>query len=166
MTKPPKTTPPTTKNDSLLERLFTYLPPGQVVRYLIVGVWNMCFGYGLFALSTYLLTGLVPMAYMLAAVLSNVIAITVAFLGYKWFVFKTQGSYLREYLRCYVVYGTAFLVNLVLLPVLVYLLGLVVSPPVYAPYIAGAILTGGTVLVSFVGHRQFSFACQKPTEVP
>jgi putative flippase GtrA len=147
------------------DRVVRRFPPGQVVRYLIVGVWNTLFGYSLFALFTWLLTGVVPMAYMLACVLSNAIAITVAFLGYKWFVFKTKGNYLREYLRCWVVYGTAFLVNLALLPVLVVLFETIVKPQA-SPYIAGAVLTAGTVLLSFVGHRQYSFARGPSTKIP
>jgi putative flippase GtrA len=147
-------------------QLARHFPPGQVVRYLIVGLWNTLFGYGLYALFTWLLTGVMPAPYMLASVLSNVIAVTGAFLCYKWFVFKTKGNYLREYLRCYMVYGTAFLVNLALLPILVYLLDLVVRPQTCVPYLAGAILTAGTVVLSFVGHRQFSFAKKDRTESP
>jgi putative flippase GtrA len=150
----------------LPQQLARHFPPGQMVRYLIVGVWNTLFGYGLYALFTWLLTGVMPFPYMLASVLSNVIAVTGAFLGYKWFVFKTKGNYLREYLRCYMVYGTAFLVNLALLPILVYLLNLVVRPRTCVPYLAGAILTAGTVVLSFVGHRQFSFAKKDPTKSP
>jgi putative flippase GtrA len=149
----------------LSARFARHFPPGQVARYLVVGIWNTLFGYSLFALFTWLLTGLVPMAYMLACVLSNVIAITVAFLGYKWFVFKTKGNYLREYLRCYVVYGTAFLVNLALLPLLVVLFDWIVNPRA-SPYVAGAVLTAGTVLLSFVGHRQYSFARGQSTRTP
>jgi putative flippase GtrA len=121
------------------------IPFGQIARYLIVGVWNTCFSYVIFALFTYLLTGIVPFAYMLAAVLSNILAVTVAYLGYKWFVFKTKGNYLREYMRCYTVYGTIFLINLALLPLLVALLSLLLGPS-RAPYVAGAVLAAGGVL--------------------
>jgi putative flippase GtrA len=165
MTKPPTPIRDAAKDASRLNRILRHLPPGQVVRYLIVGVGNTLFGYGLFALFTWLLTGIVPMAYMVACVLGNVVAITVAFLGYKWFVFKTKGNYLREYLRCYVVYGTAMLVNLALLPVLVKLAEWVVGPQAYAPYIAGAVLTAGSVLLSFVGHRHYSFARDNSTKL-
>lgn len=132
----------------------------QLIRYLIVGAGNTLFGYGCYALLTFLLTGVVPYAYMLAAVLSSVINITVSYFGYKFFVFRTNGNYLQEYLRCYVVYGTATLVNLTLLPVLVTILNLFVRPPEYAPYLAGAVLTVGTVVASFIGHRRYSFAPQ------
>ncbi len=142
----------------MIQRLANSVPSGQVVRYLLVGAWNTLFGYGLYALLTYLLTPLIPYAYMAAALLGTVVCITVSFLGYKIFVFRTKGNFLKEYLRCYVVYGTSTVVNLALLPVLVAVLNLYVEPQVYAPYIAGAILTVGTVVASFIGHRQYTFA--------
>jgi putative flippase GtrA len=140
-----------------------HVPAGQALRYLAVGAWNTLFGYGCYALLTYLLTGILPYAYMAAAVLSTVVNITVAYLGYKVFVFKTKGNYLREYLRWYVVYGTTTLVNLALLPLLVAALDVFVRPQSYAPYVAGAILTVGTVVASFFGHKRYSFA---PKGVP
>lgn len=149
---------------SPLGRLVRHFPPAQVLRYLLVGAWNTLFGYGLFAALTYLLTGVVPYAYMAASALSNVGAITVAFFGYKWFVFRTKGNYLREYLRCYMVYGTAMLVSLALLPILMILLQRVVRLHGSAPYVAGAMLAVGTVLISFVGHKRFSFAAKGGAE--
>ena len=146
----------------MIQRLVSSAPPGQVVRYLLVGVWNTVFGYGLYALLTYLLTPLIPYAYMAAGLLGAAVCITVSFLGYKLLVFRSRGNFLKEYLRCYVVYGTSTLVNLALLPVLVAVLNLYVEPPVYAPYIAGAILTVGTVVASFIGHQQYTFA-HKPS---
>ena len=147
---------------SPIRHLLRHAPPGQVVRYLVVGVWNTLFGYGLFALLTYLLTPRIPYAYMAASVLSHVVAVTVAFVGYKRFVFRTQGNFLREYFRCYVVYGTTFLVSFSLLPVLVFLLNLMMDRA-YSPYVAGAILTAGNVVLSFFGHQRYTFG-RKPEE--
>jgi putative flippase GtrA len=133
-------------------------PTGQSIRYLLVGTWNTLFGYALFASLTYLFTGLIPCAYLLASLLGNVVAVTVAFLGYKWFVFRTQGDYLREYLRCWAVYGTATIVGLVALPLLVIGLSWLMGPHAYVPYLCGALLTALSVLTSFLGHKHFSFA--------
>ena len=141
---------------SALERLRA-LPRGQLLRYLVVGGWNTLFGYGVFAGLTYVLTDRVPYAYMVANVLSNVIAITVAYLGYKVFVFKTRGNYLREYARFYVVYGAAMALGLVLLPAFVALVGLVLPRPALVPYVAQALVIPVTVLSSFVGHKRYSF---------
>jgi len=165
--------------DSRRAGLRRWLPSWQFGRYLLVGVWNTAFGYLTYAALTWVLSRHVAYGYLYAAVLSNLIAISVAFLGYKWFVFKTRGNYLREWMRCFVVYGAAALPGLLLLP-------MVVSALVYfchispgarvghathfqltaaymsatfltAPYIGGAILTAGTVVFSFFGHRHITF---------
>jgi len=74
--------------------------PGQFGRYLLVGAWNTLFGYGTFALFTAVLNPIVPHSYIWASLLSSLLNITVAYFGYKWFVFKTKGNYLREWMRC------------------------------------------------------------------
>jgi len=141
---------------SVLER-FRGVPRGQLLRYLVVGGWNTLFGYGVFAGLTWALTGRVPYAYMVAAVLSSIIAITMAYVGYKAFVFKTRGNYLREYLRFYVVYGASTLLSLALLPVFVFIVTPLLPQPVYAPYVAQALVMPIVVLSSFFGHQRFSF---------
>src|ERR1700674_2234048 len=88
-----------------LAALTRHIPPGQFGRYLLVGLGNTVFGYATFAFFTAILDRYVPQSYMLASVLASVLNITVAFLGYKWFVFKTKGNYLREWGRCVGVYG-------------------------------------------------------------
>lgn len=132
-------------------------PRGQFLRYLLVGAWNTIFGYTVYALLTYVLTDVIPYAYMVASVMANIIAITVSFIGYKFIVFRTKGNYLREYLRVYVVYGGAAGLNLVLLPILVGVLDCLLKEPYYSAYVAGAIVTAVTVLFSFVGHGKYSF---------
>ncbi len=129
----------------------------RVLRYLIVGGWNTAFGYAAFAGLNYLLTGVIPYPYMAANVLANVISITVAYFGYKVFVFKTKGNYLREYLRTYLVYGASCLVSLAMLPVCVALVRHVVHNPVLAPYIAQAMVVPVIVAMSYFGHKKFSF---------
>lgn len=138
-------------------RLTRHIPPGQFGRYLSVGIWNTAFGYGTFALFTALLDRYIPASYMVGALLSSILNITVAFLGYKWFVFKTKGNYLREWLRCLVVYGSTILVGLALLPPTVFLVAYATGNPSIAPYVAGALLMGAQVILSFFGHKKFSF---------
>ena len=131
----------------------------QLGRYLLVGAFNTVFGYSLFAVLNYSLQGLGSYSYMLASLLSNLIAITVAFLGYKWFVFKTKGKYLPEWIRCVAVYSSGMLLTLAGLPVLVPLLRRVmVHQPQGAPYVAAAIMAVVTVIASFFGHKHISFA--------
>ncbi len=139
------------------DRLTRHIPPGQFGRYLVVGIWNTAFGYGTFALFTALLDRYMPASYMAGALLSGVLNITVSFLGYKWFVFKTKGNYLREWMRCLMVYSGSILIGLASLPPTVFAVSYVTGDPRAAPYIAGALILGVQVILSFLGHRTFSF---------
>ncbi len=149
----------------VLQLILKRLPSRELQRYLFVGVWNTLFGYGVFALLTYLLTDHMPYPYMVASAVSHVINVTVAFLSYKHFVFRAEGSLVRQYLRCHIVYGSTFLVNFALLPILVGGLQLMVGPQRYVPYVVGGVLTLFTAFVSFLAHKHFSFAPQRPADV-
>jgi putative flippase GtrA len=129
-----------------------------LIRYLAVGACNTAFGYGCFALLTLLLTPIFTYGYVLASLLANLFSITFAFFGYKWFVFKTKGNYLREWIRCVGVYATSMIVSAAALP---FAVGFIRRQPGHdrsAPYIAGAIVLVFSVLFSFFGHRHISFA--------
>jgi putative flippase GtrA len=141
-------------------RIIAHIPPGQLLRYLVVGTWNTFFGYACFAVLTVLLDRVIAHGYIVANLLSILINVTVAFLGYKWFVFKTKGNYLREWLRVVGIYSTAILISTVMLPVLVFVIRSASNWDKAAPYIAGAVLTGFTVVYSFVGHKKFSFRAE------
>ena len=142
---------------SILPALTAHIPPGQLGRYLLVGACNTVFAYGTFAIFTYVLGHYIPASYMVASVLSSLLNITVSFLGYKWFVFRTRGNYLREWLRSIMVYSGAIALGLLLLPPTVFAVRRITGNPTTAPYIAGAILLAMQVVVSFLGHRNFSF---------
>jgi putative flippase GtrA len=121
----------------------------EKINYLLVGGWNTVFGYVAF-LSLYFLFG-EKIHYLVLLVVSNILSITNAYIGYKIFVFKTRGNYAREYARFYLVYGGAMALNFVLLPVCVEFLRL--SPP-----IAQGGLVFLNVIFSYFGHKHFSFA--------
>jgi putative flippase GtrA len=134
-----------------------HIPPGQFGRYLLVGAWNTLFGYGSYVFFTAMLSPMFSHSYVVASVISSLLNITVSFLGYKWFVFKTKGNYLREWIRCVGVYSGGILFGVLTLPVLVVLIRRNTRFVAQAPYIAGALLTGFMVVYSFVGHKKFSF---------
>ena len=137
----------------------------QMGRYLLVGGFNTLFGYSLFAILNFCLQGIGSYSYMLASLLSNLIAITVAFLGYKWFVFKTKENYLKEWIRCVAVYSTGMLLTLAGLPILVPVLRRsMIQRPQSAPYVAAAIMAVVTVIASFFGHKHISFAVKTNPE--
>jgi putative flippase GtrA len=142
--------------------LATHVPPKQLGRYLLVGIWNTAFGYGLYAGFTALLSHYVANSYLPALLLSNLLSITVSFLGYKWFVFRTTGNYFREWCRCVSVYSGSMLISFVTLPFLVYFFRSILGYSRQAPYLAGGVLTGMTAIISFFGHKHISF--RKKTE--
>ena len=118
-------------------------------RYLVTGVWNTAFGYGVFALLVALMTPRVH--YLLIGIAASVLAITNAYIVHKLVVFRTKGNYLREYGRYYVIYGATAVGGLALLALFVDGLGLNL-------YLAQAFVLGMQVAASFIGHRRFSFA--------
>ena len=145
---PGVTTTPTRNNRGAL----------TLVRYLAVGGCNTAFGYGCFALFTLLLSPFLSYGYVLASLLANLFSITFAFFGYKWFVFKTKGNYLKEWVRCVGVYSGSMILSAAALP---FVVGIIRRQPGHdrsAPYIAGAIVLVFSVLFSFFGHRHISFA--------
>jgi len=138
--------------------LLTEIPPGQLIRFLAVGIWNTLFGYASFALCAFVLRGAYPRyGYVIAGAISSVLNISVAFLAYKWFVFKTKTNYLREWARCMVVYSSSIAVGLILLPVLVSVIHRVTPLLAAAPYVAAAILACCNALYNFLGNRKFTF---------
>jgi putative flippase GtrA len=144
-------------SDHWSEKLTQHVPPRQFGRYLLVGAWNTLFGYGSFAFFTAFLSPMIPHSYIAASIISSLLNISVSFFGYKWFVFKTKGNYLREWLRCVAVYSGGILFGVLTLPILVALIRHNTRFFAQAPYIAGAILTAFMVVYSFIGHKNFSF---------
>src|ERR1700681_3566301 len=138
-------------------------PTLTLVRYLAVGACNTIFGYGCFALFTLLLTPLLSYGYVVASLFANLFSITFAFFGYKWFVFKTQGNYLKEWIRCVGVYAGSMILSAAALP---FVVGVIRRQPGHdrsAPYIAGAIVLVFSIVFSFFGHRHISFADRNQT---
>ncbi len=133
------------------------------MRYVLVGGFNTIFGYALFAILNWYFTRIGSYGYMCAWAVTSLISLTVAFLGYKWFVFRTRGNYLAEYIRCLGVYGTTMLVSFLGLTILVTALRHWLYRPELAPYIAAAIMTIVTVTISFLGHKNISF--RQPDEM-
>ena len=126
----------------------------QGVRYLLVGIWNTIFGYGFFAILEITLGHVVP--YMLVLVVAQVVSTVMAYVLYRYLVFKVRGHFWRDLVRFSLVYAAAFAVNLVLLPVMVSGLG-------WNVLLSQALIVGGTVIASFFAHRNFSFRRRNPS---
>lgn len=141
-----------------MRRLFnlaTTLVNDQRIRFLAVGGVNTVVGYGLFAaLDLYVFAG-IPFGYLLSLALSYAIAITLAFILYRRFVFHVTGHVWTDLTRFVSVYLVSIGVNAVALPILIELFGL-------NSLVAQAIVLVCTTVISFFGHREFSF--RRPAE--
>jgi len=120
----------------------------EVFAYLAAGTWNTLFGVGLYSLCYRLWGNHVD--YLLLAVPVNIAAVTNAFVCYKLFVFRTKGNWLKEYFRCYLVYGGGTLAGMGLLWLLT---GCFRIQPDLANMLGTVIVITG----SFFGHKYFSF---------
>jgi len=138
------------------------LPGAEVIRFLAVGGFNTVFSLALYS-------GLViffgrmlphrgkPLIADIAFAISTPIGITVAFLCYKHFVFRTKGNYLKEWLRCFAVYSVSFPMGLVILPAATHLFQRAVLTHPYAPFLAGIVNSLIIACYSYFAHKKFSF---------
>lgn len=120
----------------------------QGIRYLIVGAWNTVFGYCTFAALQLLFGDQVN--YLILLCIAMVFAILNAYIGYRLFVFKVQGRWIRDLGRFSIVYLGSLAANLAILPLLVEVAGIPIL-------VAQAIVVTGSVVLSFFAHRSFSF---------
>ncbi|HWR58819.1 MAG TPA: GtrA family protein [Thermodesulfovibrionales bacterium] len=123
----------------------------QLSRFLITGGWNTIFSYISLALMYYFFSNRIH--YLVIMVLATIINITNAFICHKFFVFKTKGNYLREYLRYYVVYSVPIGISLISFPFCIEILKINF-------YVTQALLTLITVIISYFGHKHVSFKKQ------
>ena len=127
------------------------------IRFFLIGIWNTIFGYGTYIGLDYLFAMIFQkryVAYMMAALLSNIIGTTSAFLFHKYITFKSSVKgmgVIGEYFRFYSTYTVTNILGLALLPVFVEVFKI-------DPKISGALLIPITAIVSYYGHSRFSFA--------
>jgi putative flippase GtrA len=179
------------------QRIVNLFPPGQFARYLGLGVFNTVWGYISFAITLTLLNAVLPgrflyLTVILASIIPTPVNITIAYFGYKFLVFRTKGNYLREWLKCFAVYGTSMIPSLVVLSALTRFLQSMIhghsaslhvflsaverhlagrplaflqhiaTGSAMAGYIAGAIVIGVSTIYSFVGHKKITFRVKDP----
>lgn len=118
-------------------------------RFLVVGGINTLVGYALFALLQITLGHVI--GYLGSLYLSYALAVTLAFVLHRRFTFRvTSGSVLKDFARFVGVYVVALAVNTLVLPLLVEVAG-------FDPLLAQAVCVVITTLVSYFGHKLFSF---------
>ncbi len=133
-----------------------------MIRFLAVGGFNTLFAYGLFLAAVHMFHTLMPTRPLalivdLAQILAKPVAITVAFLGYKHFVFRTHGNYFKEWLKCVVVYGVSTPFELVILPLATTFFTWFAITHGKAPALAGIVNSVCIASYSYFAHKKFSF---------
>ena len=120
------------------------------VRFLVVGGINTVVGYILFALLQ--ITAGHVIGYIGSLYGSYLLAVTLAFVLHRRFTFRVEGTGNRlvDFLRFASVYVVSLAANTLALPLLVELAHL-------DPLVAQAISVVVTTVVSYFGHKYFSF---------
>jgi putative flippase GtrA len=134
------------------------------VKFVIVGIWNTIFGYLVFVGLDVLFTSLFAkryMAYLVALLLSNILAIINAYIFHKYVTFQSEvrgKGILVEFARFFSTYIFTIILGLILLPIFVEVLSM-------DPKIAAAVIIPITTVISYFGHSRFSFnSCDGQTE--
>jgi putative flippase GtrA len=138
-------------------------PPGPLIRifqdqrlaFLVVGGINTVVGFAIFVACSESVGRVVDHRFgtiagsLVTLGIQHVLSMLCAFVMHRRFVFRVRGHVLRDLVRFWSVYLTGAGIYLVALPVLVGL-GLQRIP-------AMAIIVAATTLLSYFGHRHFSF---------
>jgi putative flippase GtrA len=142
----------------MIQRQIRSLMRDERVRFLVVGGTNTVVGYGLFLLFN-LVAGEV-IGYIGSLYLSYVLAVVLAFVLHRRFTFRIVGSdnLVVDFARFASVYIVSLAINTVALPLLVELAGL-------TPSVAQAIVVVVTTLISYAGHKWFSFRRSEKSDV-
>lgn len=122
----------------------------QRIRFLTVGATNTLVGYLVFSAFTLWVFHDVYLGYLLSLAVSYVVGITLAFVLYRRFVFPVHGHVVRDFARFVSVYLVAIGINAAALPLLVEIARV-------PPLLAQLLILGVTTLLSFFGHKKFSF---------
>lgn len=124
------------------------------VRFVLVGGFNTVVGYGIFVLVQ--LTIGKHTSYLLSLYIATIVGTIVAFLSHRRFTFRIsgRGKIFIDFFRFAGVNVIALGINTIALPVLVEIGGL-------NPLVAQALIVIVTTVVSYVGHKFFSFRRRK-----
>lgn len=121
---------------------------GEGARFLVIGVVNSAFGFGVFAALQATLGTVTH--YLVVLVVAQVVAVLEAYVLQRVVVFRARGRWWRDLVRFSGVYVVALGVNAALLPLLVEVAHLPVL-------LAQAIVMAAVALGTFVVHRSFTF---------
>jgi putative flippase GtrA len=126
------------------------------VRFVLVGIWNTIFGYGMFYLLDNLFSSMFVKdyaAYMSAMLVSNVVSIINAFIFHKYITFRSGVGgimILVEFFRFCLTNSVTLCLSLALMPVFVEVFRMNTKA-------AAALVIMVCTVFSYLGHSRFSF---------
>jgi putative flippase GtrA len=117
-------------------------------RYLCAGGFNTACNYFVSLASYHSLIAYFHI--IVISLITNIIAINISFLTFKFFVFKTNGNWISEYKKNYIVYSWLIVFNVILIWILVDFMKM--------PYWLGLIISMGVVaILGYKNHTNFTF---------
>ncbi len=131
--------------NKLLE-LFFIIP--EKIRYILVGGFNTLLSFAIFYVLYLLLQNKIHYSFIL--ILNFFISVFISFSLLRFFVFKSKGNFLKEYIRCNISYTILLFLNLILLTIMVdyFKIKIILSQFILTIFIA---------IIGFVIHKNFSF---------
>lgn len=122
-------------------------------RFLLVGGFNTGFSFLIFSTLTLALKA-IPQGYMIALVVSQIVSNFVAFYLHRKVTFRVKGQVVKDFIRFTMINIVSYVINLIALPVLV-------TFGHINPISAQLLILIVTTIISFVGHKFFSFRRSK-----
>lgn len=130
---------------SEMDIIMLKLTKKKEIRFLLVGILNTVFGYGIYALFCYL-----EYTPSLAITIATILGTVHSFLWNKFYTFKSKEKSILEIIKFIAVYFISYLINL----------AIVLYFSRYHnmdKYIIGLASIFVSTIVSYVGHNKFSF---------
>ncbi len=131
-----------------LEQIWFQIP--EKVRFILVGGFNTVVAYALFSLLYHYLDNF----YMFAVVLQYIVTVQLSVLTMRYYVFRSKGPFVKEYLKAISVYIWILFFNMGWL--FVFIDGLQVNG-----YISQALYIIVSTIMTYLFHKHFSFKKQK-----
>ena len=133
----------------------------ESVRFLVIGGFNTLFGivdsFVMVRVALLIVPSQPKTMGTVAIALSSILNIGVSFLTYKWFVFRTKGNYLKEYLRSLLIYLPNLAASTLAVAPVATVLRRWVGHEKTAVYGAIAIIVVAGIVFSFFGHKNVTF---------
>lgn len=133
---------------SYYQKITALMRDPEKLRFLLIGGVNTGFGYFYSIWFFYFFQESLSVFTIL--MLNTWVTITFSFITYKFFVFKSSGLWIYEYLRAFTVYGVSGIFSFCIIWVLVAAFGL-------EYWLVQLVALCVTVIISYYGHRNFTF---------